>query len=60
MEAILDLPNTSTPDIQAFNRVRLFFGVTLLSELTTADGNHLTIEAWRGTRIRHSPLLWPY
>jgi hypothetical protein len=60
MEAILDLPKVSTADLQAFNRVRLFLGVTLLSEITTADGHCLTTEAWRGDRIRHSPLLWPY
>jgi hypothetical protein len=60
MEAILDLPKVSAKDLQACNRVRLFLGVTLLSEITTADGAFLATDAWRGTRPRHSPLLWPY
>jgi endonuclease/exonuclease/phosphatase family metal-dependent hydrolase len=59
MSAILALPNLSNANIWAFNRVRLYLGVALLSEVTTADGRHLTIETWLGTRLRHSPFLWP-
>ena len=60
MEAILDLPTTTTAELQACQRVRLFLGVTLLSELTSADGKSLTQEAWTGDRPRHTPLLWPF
>jgi hypothetical protein len=60
MEAILDLPSTTATEQRAFNRVRLFLGVTLLSELTSADGKHLTQESWTGDRPRHTPLLWPF
>jgi hypothetical protein len=60
MRAILALPNISTTDLRAFNRVRIYLGVALLSEITTADGKYLTKEAWLGTRDRYSPLLWPY
>jgi hypothetical protein len=60
MDTILALPNVTTPELQAFNRARIHLGVTLLSELTTADGKSLTTEAWHGDRLRHSPLLWPY
>jgi hypothetical protein len=60
MSALLDLPKVPNSDLCAFNRVRLFLGVTTLAEITSADGQHLTQEAWRGDRTRHSPLLWPY
>ena len=60
MEAVLNLPKGSNADIRAFQRVRLHLGVTLLSEITTADGQFITREAWIGTRARHSPLLWPF
>jgi hypothetical protein len=51
MEAILALPKISA-SMQP--------GSTLLSEITTADGKLLATDAWRGDRLRHSPLLWPY
>jgi hypothetical protein len=60
MSALLGLPSVTTSDLHAFNRVRLFLGVTVLAEITSADGQHLTQEAWRGDRPRHSPLLWPF
>jgi endonuclease/exonuclease/phosphatase family metal-dependent hydrolase len=60
MGAVLALPQTTTADLRAFNRVRLYLGVSLVSEITTADGKYLTKEAWVGDRSRHSPLLWPY
>jgi hypothetical protein len=57
MEAILDLPSTSRAHLQAFERCWLFFGVTYLSEITTADGSAISRAAWEGTRERISPLL---
>jgi hypothetical protein len=59
MSTILGLPNVSNADLCAFNRVRLYLGVALLSELTSADGKYITTATWLGTRLRHSPLLWP-
>jgi hypothetical protein len=44
----------------AFNRVRLYLGVTYLSEIATADGQSIARDAWNGTRPRLSPFLWPY
>jgi hypothetical protein len=60
MHSISTIPNASASDLRAFNRVRLFLGVTLLAEITSADGVHLTQEAWQGNRTKHTPLLWPY
>jgi hypothetical protein len=60
MEAILDLPATTTAELQACNRVRLCMGVTLLLELTSADSKSLTQEAWTGDCPRHTSLLWPF
>jgi hypothetical protein len=71
MEAPADeIPNKLRDDNQylmealtnlcAFQRVRLYLGVTLLSEIVTADGQFISGEAWLGTRARHSPLLWPF
>jgi hypothetical protein len=44
----------------AFNRVRLYLGVTYLSKIATADGHSIARDAWTGTRPRRSPFLWPY
>ena len=60
MDAVVDLPGVTKQELASFNRVRMYFGVTLLSEISTAAGLDITREAWTGTRRRHSPLLWPY
>jgi hypothetical protein len=54
------LPGATRATLGAANRVRLFYGVAYLSEITTADGMHLAGDAWEGTRLRISPLLWPF
>jgi hypothetical protein len=59
MSVLIELPKILPHELRAFNRIRLYLGVTLLSELTTADGKYLTYASWTGDRLRHSPLLWP-
>jgi hypothetical protein len=41
-------------DKAAFNRVRLYLGVSYLSEITTANGISIAREAWTGSRPRSS------
>jgi hypothetical protein len=60
MEVVSALPGTSRADLAAFNRCRLFLGILFLSELVTADRHNIDRDAWLGTRIRHTPFLWPY
>ena len=60
MDVVSSLPNVTTRDRDRFNRCRLFHGVAFLSEIASADGSALARDAWDGTRLRHSPLLWPY
>jgi hypothetical protein len=60
MDVICSLPNVTRAQHLAFNRVRLYFGVSHLSEISTADGQHIARDAWAGSRLRHSALLWPY
>jgi hypothetical protein len=60
VDAVIALPSLSKPQLLAFNRCRLFFGVTYLSEVSTADGTAIASDAWDGSRHRCSPLLWPY
>ena len=60
MDAVTPLPHASKQELAGFNRVRLYYGVTLLSEISTANGQVISGDAWVGTRSRHSPLLWPY
>jgi hypothetical protein len=45
---------------KACQRVRLYLGVTFLSEITSADGTRIARDAWTGNRARHSSRLWPY
>jgi hypothetical protein len=60
MDMICSLPNVTRAQQLAFNRVRLYFGVFYLSEVATADGTHIARDAWEGSRLRYSALLWPY
>jgi hypothetical protein len=54
------LPGATRTTLAAANGVRLFYGVAYLSEITTTDRRHLPRDAWEGTRLRISPLLWPF
>jgi hypothetical protein len=60
MDAVVALPSLSRPQLLAFNRCRLFFGVAYLSEVSTADSTAIASDAWDDSRQRCSPLLWPY
>jgi hypothetical protein len=60
MDTITALPGLSEKMLVTFNLVRLFLGVTYLSEICSADGRHICRDAWQGSRARHTPLLWPY
>ena len=60
MDVVTALPDASKSELEGFNRVRMYYGVTLLSEISTADGMVISSDAWTGSRRRHSPLLWPY
>jgi hypothetical protein len=60
MDAVRALPSLSRPQLLACNRCRIFYGVTYLSEVSTADGTAISRDAWDDTRQRCSLLLWPY
>jgi hypothetical protein len=60
IDVVISLPSVTRAKLLAFNRVRLFYGVTHLSRIATADGYSITREAWNGNRPRRSPQLWPY
>jgi hypothetical protein len=60
MDTVSSLPSVATADLQRFNRVRLWMGVTYLSEILSADGCHLARDAWTGTRPCFTPRLWPF
>ena len=60
MDVMLDLPNIRKKEIRAFNRVRLYLGVTFLSEISTANGTQVDRAAWNGSRTRKSAQLWPH
>jgi hypothetical protein len=60
LDVICCQPNVTRAQQLAFNRVRLYFGVFYLSEVVTADRQCITREAWEGTRVGYSSLLWPY
>jgi hypothetical protein len=60
MYVINALPDLEKSQKAAFNRCRVFFGVTFLSKITTADDNSIARDAWDGTRPWITPLLWPH
>eukprot|EP00980_Cylindrotheca_fusiformis_P007671 scaffold1608_cov91-Cylindrotheca_fusiformis.AAC.1 len=60
MEMVANLPRVTKAQLQIFNSVRIYLQVTLLSEITTADGKKITLEAWQATRAPHTSTLWPY
>jgi hypothetical protein len=60
VDAINSLPNLKNPQKVAFNRCRIYLGVTFLSEIATADRIGLARDAWDGTRPRITSLLWPH
>jgi hypothetical protein len=60
MAVVGGLDGVTRADRTAFNRCRRFLGVFYLSEITTADGQCIHRESWRGCRPRFSPLLWPH
>jgi hypothetical protein len=60
MDIIAAVPGVTPQHQGIFNTVRLFLGIVFLSEISTADGRHLSRDAWQGSRPRHTPLLWPY
>jgi hypothetical protein len=61
MDVVLSLPDVSKAHLRAFNRCRIFFGVVHVSELGSADGASISQDVcWEGSRVRMSPLLWPY
>jgi hypothetical protein len=45
MDVIHDLPGLTRPQLQAFNRCRLFLGVQFLSEIATAGGHNIARDA---------------
>jgi hypothetical protein len=45
---------------KACQRVRLYLGITFISEITSADGTRIARDAWTGNRVRYSSRLWPY
>jgi hypothetical protein len=60
MDAVLARPSLSPPQLLAFNRCRIFYGVAYLSEASTADGTAISRDAWDGTKQQCLPLLWLY
>jgi hypothetical protein len=60
MEAVIALPSPTRPQLLAFNRCRILYGIAYLSEVSTADNTAIARDAWDGMRQRCSPLLWPY
>ena len=44
------LPDASKSELEGFNGVRMYYGVTLLSEISTADGMVISSDAWTGSR----------
>eukprot|EP00980_Cylindrotheca_fusiformis_P018685 scaffold6224_cov94-Cylindrotheca_fusiformis.AAC.1 len=60
MDAILSLHKCSASQVEKFNRVRIYLQVTLLSEITSADGRFITVEAWQAIRTPHTSSLWPH
>ena len=58
------LKRSNTKYIKAFitsvNRVRLWLGAYSLAEITTADRNRISQDAWEGTRSQHTKTLWTY
>jgi hypothetical protein len=60
MDAINTLPDIKKAQKAAFNRCRVYLGVTFLSEISSANGTSLARDAWDGTRPRLIPLLWPH
>jgi hypothetical protein len=60
MGTVASLPDCKPADQAAFNRVRLYLGITYLSEIATADGFCIARDAWEGHRLRLPPFLWPY
>jgi hypothetical protein len=60
MDAVAPVAGYKPAAKDAFNRVRLYLGVTYLSEITTADGVSIARDAWPGTQPRLSLFLWPY
>jgi hypothetical protein len=60
MEVFSTVPSATRANLAAANRVRLFYGVVYLSEITTADGISITRDVWEVHRPRISPLLWPF
>ena len=60
MDTVLTLPGVTKADLIRFNTVRIWMGVTHLSEISSADGTCIARDAWSGIRPRHTPCLWPY
>jgi hypothetical protein len=60
MDVIVSLSNVSKPDLRAYSRCNIYYGVTHLSEIASADGSLLARDAWDRSRLRISPTLWPY
>jgi hypothetical protein len=60
MDVVARMPAYKPAAQAAFNRVRIYFGVTYLSEIVTAEGSSIARDAWEGGRVRLSPFLWPY
>jgi hypothetical protein len=60
MDVIARMPASKPAAQAAFNRVRIYFGVTYLSEIVTAKGSSIARDAWEGGRMRLPPFLWPY
>ena len=48
------VPHHSKRDMLTFNTVRLWLGVTFLSEICTVDGTAIAKDAWAGTRPQHT------
>jgi hypothetical protein len=60
MDIVSSIHGTSAADLRRFNTVRIWMGISHISEITTANGKYITREAWTGTRVRFTPRLWPY
>jgi hypothetical protein len=60
MDTVTMLPALTPKMLETFNLVHLYLGVAFLSKISSADGRHLSRDAWQGSCPRHTPLLWPY
>ena len=54
MDVVTSLPDASKQELTGFNRVRMYYEVTLLSEISMADRLVISVNAWTATRTKTS------